>query len=438
MQLRQQRGFDDMNENTVPRLETGRDPDSLVRDRDERPTWKETQFASELIAVVPGIIYIFNHETKSNEYSNHSVAELLGYSTEEVRDLGDQILLRVIDPSFHEPLFQHVDELRHLAPGQTKEWEYMARTKTGDVVWLNSIDTALEYDAQGLVLRHVGIATDITALKKAQLRLEDMNVQLEKRVAERTKSLAILNSELEQRVINRTEDLWQKNRELSELAYVATHDLKVPVSNMCVLAESLHDAKAEVPAVHHETLDWLAESGVQARARLDALVEVAVTREAKTEGIERICLKAFVDEALRVKEAEIRVARAKVTVDIPDMPLLLFGPKSLRRSLDALLRNALSYADETRALKIDIRVDRRDGKILLSVQDNGRGLEPHRDHAKVFGLFRRAHVDPPGQGMDLYCSEMVLRRLGGSIKFTGQKGKGAVFTLVLPDETGER
>lgn len=395
--------------------------------------WRQYSVAQEMISLVPGIIYVFNHETQSNEYSNRSIGDLLGYSPEEVIEMGDQLFATLLNPSHFDRLMTYLSELRHLKVGERSELEYLCRAKNGSDIWLHSIDAALELDVDGHVRRHVGIATDITAVKEAELRLTHMNQVLEARVAARTDALRQLNEELETRVAARTDELQMVVRELSELAQVATHNLKVPIANMCALATSLSEARAEMPETYHETLDWLAEAGDQARATLDALVQVTVTREARPEPVDEIDLAPLLEQICESLSAEFQLAGAKIRNSIDGIKTVVFAKNALTFAVSCLVRNALHYRAKNRALEVSFVAARANGQVYLSVVDNGSGLDPEKDREKVLGLFKRAHAEPAGLGIELYCTNMIMRRHGGALEFSGTPGQGAVFTLVLPD-----
>ena len=97
-----------------------------------------------------------------------------------------------------------------------------------------------------------------------------------------------------------------------------------------------------------------------------------------------------------------------------------------------LIGNALKYADPNRAPKVHLRSWDIPGAVCVSVRDNGTGLNLPRDEEKVFGLFKRAHVDPPGSGIALYTIRKILERYGGNIKIDSKLGEGTQFTLTFP------
>ena len=139
-------------------------------------------FLAQVVALVPGIIYVFNHDTMSNEYANRSIAEMLGYSPQEIIDMGDNLLPTIIHDDDFDLIAGHVADLQDLADHEQAVWEYRAIARDGHQVWLRSIETVFTRAADGGVLRHIGIAFDITAEKNAEAQLRAANVALKKQL----------------------------------------------------------------------------------------------------------------------------------------------------------------------------------------------------------------------------------------------------------------
>lgn len=142
-------------------------------------------FLSQMAELVPGIIYVFNHQSMSNEYANRSIAEVLGYSPEEVKAMGEELLPTIVHPDDFERIAGHVAELQDLDDNEQAVWEYRAIARDGHEIWLRSIETVFTRAADGGVLRHIGIAFDITAEKTAELELLKANAALKEQVSRR-------------------------------------------------------------------------------------------------------------------------------------------------------------------------------------------------------------------------------------------------------------
>jgi PAS domain S-box-containing protein len=141
-------------------------------------------FLQQMAALVPGIIYVFNHQSMSNEYANRSIGEMLGYTPDEIKEMGEALLPNIVHPDDFDDLVDHVGALQELEDEQQVSFEYRALRRDGEVVWLRSIERVFTRSATGTVLRHIGIAFDITAEKTAQMQLKDLNTALEARASQ--------------------------------------------------------------------------------------------------------------------------------------------------------------------------------------------------------------------------------------------------------------
>jgi light-regulated signal transduction histidine kinase (bacteriophytochrome) len=104
----------------------------------------------------------------------------------------------------------------------------------------------------------------------------------------------------------------------------------------------------------------------------------------------------------------------------------------LTRLFQNLIINSIKYRSN-QTPRIDISVELRDGHWLISVRDNGIGIEPQYAE-KVFGIFRRLHprAERSGNGMGLAICKKVVTRHGGTIWVESKLGEGATFRFTLP------
>ncbi|MXP28545.1 sensor histidine kinase [Porphyrobacter algicida] len=107
-----------------------------------------------------------------------------------------------------------------------------------------------------------------------------------------------------------------------------------------------------------------------------------------------------------------------------------------RRVLQILINlvgNAVRYSPE--GSQVWVRLDRIGTTALVTVADQGRGLDPE-EQAKVFRKFERlGRSGDGGSGLGLYISRRLARAMGGDLTVESAPGRGARFTLSVP--TGE-
>ena len=98
-----------------------------------------------------------------------------------------------------------------------------------------------------------------------------------------------------------------------------------------------------------------------------------------------------------------------------------------------LISNAVKYTTEGGAVIAEVK--KTGDKILIKVSDTGQGI-PEDEQSKVFSkLFRAKNASlstAEGTGLGLYLVKLVIDKIGGTIKFESEEGKGSIFYVELP------
>jgi light-regulated signal transduction histidine kinase (bacteriophytochrome) len=103
--------------------------------------------------------------------------------------------------------------------------------------------------------------------------------------------------------------------------------------------------------------------------------------------------------------------------------------------LKNIISNALKYSKRDIKPVIDIKYKRQQKFHIISIQDNGIGID-EKYHQRIFEIFQRLHTrdEYPGSGIGLALSRKIMQKLGGEIFVTSEFGKGSIFFLKLPTE----
>jgi signal transduction histidine kinase len=130
---------------------------------------------------------------------------------------------------------------------------------------------------------------------------------------------------------------------------------------------------------------------------------------------------------------QFAAAGGTLTVEVSGCPVLHFAEKNLRSILYNLLSNGLKYHHPDRAPTLAIRCYSTKKAHVLSVEDNGLGLNVSQQ-AKVFGLFQRQHDQVEHSGLGLYMVKKIMENAGGTIEVESELGVGSTFLVYFPQE----
>jgi signal transduction histidine kinase len=118
---------------------------------------------------------------------------------------------------------------------------------------------------------------------------------------------------------------------------------------------------------------------------------------------------------------------AQIEINL-DCPQVNFSRKNLKSILYNLLSNALKYRSASRQPLVRISFDTEENYHLLTVEDNGLGMDM-RQEDKIFALFKRLHTHVEGTGIGLYIVKKMLENSGGKIEVDSQVGIGSTFKV---------
>jgi len=274
-------------------------------------------------------------------------------------------------------------------------------------------------DVQGTITGITVVATDVTDHVTARRQLSVTNDEL-----------LVSNQALD----TTNQQLTRINQDLDNFVYTASHDLKQPVDNMAGLFDELkrtatfHDPQAGL------MIQMFEEALGQIDGTIRGLAAVVQTErlssQMPTEAVALLSLTQSVIQSLHHQASQLH---ADFQLDFSALPTVHFACLNLQSIVYNLLSNALKYAhpDRPPVVKVSSTLSEA-GAPLLTVQDNGLGLDVARYGSDLFQMFRRFHDHTTGSGMGLYLVNRILRQAGGHIDVASTVGEGTTFRIHLP------
>ena len=250
--------------------------------------------------------------------------------------------------------------------------------------------------------------------------------QLEMLVGKRTAELTEANARLQQTA----EDLKRSNRDLEQFAYVASHDLQEPLRAVGGYVKLLERRLSG-------TLDTRAREFItgafEGAVRMERLIhDLLAFSRVGTRGGEFVPtdLGAGLQWALDNLKATINSAQATVTHE--PLPTVTVDGTQIMQVFQNLIGNALKFRGEAPP-RIHVGAQRQEGRWVVSVRDNGIGIEPEY-FDKIFQLFQRLHTRKQyaGTGIGLAICKQIVERHGGTIWVESQPGQGTTFFFTIP------
>jgi signal transduction histidine kinase/HAMP domain-containing protein len=250
-------------------------------------------------------------------------------------------------------------------------------------------------------------------------------------------ALAIQNARLFREIEEKSRQLEAANRHKDEFLASMSHELRTPLNAVIGFSEVLLEKMfGDVNPKQEEYLQDILASGRHLLSLINDILDLAKIEAGRMElDVEEFEVVQAVDNAVvLVRE---RAMRKGLTLDTSlDRRLgsLRGDQRKIKQVLLNLLSNAVKFTPE--GGRIEVRAQRLDGQVEISVTDTGIGIAPE-DQEAVFEEFRQVGTDyakkHEGTGLGLTLSRKFVELHGGRIWVKSAPGQGSTFAFTLPE-----
>lgn len=229
--------------------------------------------------------------------------------------------------------------------------------------------------------------------------------------------------------LTRTRDeLTRSNDLLAQFAGQVSHDLLNPLTAIIASTELL----AHEPVVAADPdLAQLATNAADAGRRMSGMIE-QILKHARL-GSELEITDVDLDRVARHVVTDLTSLRDATggTVHVDHLGQVRGDEKQLYSVLLNLVSNGLKFARPDEPPRVEVRAERTDGLLRMSVGDNGVGI-PAEQRERAFRLFARGDTDVAGSGIGLATVRRIVEVHHGSVDLHDGPEGGTVVTVELP------
>src|SRR5690554_75755 len=343
-------------------------------------------------------IYMFNNDNHLFEYVNEGALRNLGYTLDEMLNMTPQDIIPKYTPS----KFQRLVEILQENIEEKIVFETENKRKDGS---LYPVEVHLQLIREDYKKIFVAIIIDITERKKSEA------------------------------IIKKNSDLLAfQNTQLVDFCNIVSHNLRSPLVNMNMLVDLIEESDDDLdkqkliskfkPIINNvnETFNELVES-----------LQIQQDLEVKSE---KINIREYFKNVVKGFEGQIALTDAVIRGDFDDAQEINFPPNYFSSVLHNLVSNALKYRAPDRLPEIFVKTTRKDDQIILSVQDNGLGIDLEKHKNDLFKIRKVFHFHPDAKGFGLYITKTQVETMGGKVWVESELNKGCTFFVAFknPEE----
>ena len=256
-----------------------------------------------------------------------------------------------------------------------------------------------------------------TIIEEKNAELNTTSLFLEKKIDERTLQLSEAN-----------QTLVSQNNQLEQFGFITAHNLRSPVAHLIGLT-SIFNLKNISDPHNAEIIPRLRAAAIRLDEVIRDLNVILEIRKGINQNMELIDLYSVFKNVSGVLENEIIHNNAILTTNFAQAHKVLFVDVYIKSILYNFISNGIKYAHPDRQPEIILKTRKEGSFIVISISDNGLGIDLEKHQNKIFGLYQRFHLHKEGKGIGLYLCKTQLEALGGRITVESVPNEGTTFHL---------
>lgn len=233
----------------------------------------------------------------------------------------------------------------------------------------------------------------------------------------------------------RIKDLKEQEKLIADhetLLDTISHDFKNPLSSLLLTIEMLDNLNVGNQK-EFKSLLKIAEKGVKKIQNvINELTDIR-KQEHKYKAVDELLSFENILEDVRLTLLDnIKQSGATITTQL-NVSEITFSRRKLRSIIYNLLNNAIKFKSPERKPEIFIRTTREKHSIILSVKDNGIGIDD-TNQKEIFSKYYRIDSSIEGSGIGLHLVKELVTNIGGKISMESELNKGTEFKIYLKEK----
>lgn len=345
-----------------------------------------------LINTIDGVVWEGNPHNDVCTFVSDKVYDVLGYTTQEWMETPN-FWYDHLHPEDQGIVNKNLNEA--IQSQKILDFEYRMITKDKSIVWIRDIITVINEPNQPTKLR--GIMIDITRKKADEVALKQ--------------SFDLLSDQ---------------NKRLLNFSYIVSHNLRSHAVNIQGVSSLIETA--ETNDERNEMLQLLKTLGNDLNNTLLNLSKIVSVQTSVDIVVEPLNLYDYIKKSLIVQNPQILIKKADITVNVEESILVNYNSSYLESILLYFISNALRCSHPDRKPTINLKSFYENGQLVLSIADNGIGIDLNKYKGNGFGSYPTFGVNNT-KGFGSFITKSQVESMGGKIEFTSELGKGTTFKV---------
>lgn len=220
----------------------------------------------------------------------------------------------------------------------------------------------------------------------------------------------------------------EQNQRLKDFSYITSHNFRSSVANLLGLITIIEDDRN-----NEEFFTMLKDTALKLNLAIDSINDL-LNFEKDISALEKTdCnLSEIIADVMILNRKTSKEKGITFHVDVPRDLTIKILPAYLQSIIHNLITNAMKYGITEEKRNIYISAEKTQEVVLLTVADEGVGIDMERYGNKLFQLGSRFHAGmDSGHGMGLYITKQQIEAVGGRVEVESEVNQGTKFKVYL-------
>lgn len=332
--------------------------------------------------------------------SGEGLNALFGYKNDEVNSDADFWAQRV-HPEDYRETYEKLRETLSNPKLTICNGEYRFRKADGTYAYVFDKGFIIRNN-KGEAIRLIGATQDLSELKANEQQLKEL--------------------------LNITRD---QNKRLQNFAHIVSHNIRSHSSNIIGLMELLGDHEDGKMLMMNNLFTMLKTSTHKLAETIENLNDIITVQNEISKEKKTMNLCAEIDKTCSAINVLISQTGTKIDNRIPEDTTVNVIPSYLESILLNLITNAIKYRSPEREARIEFSCTKTEDYLVLSIKDNGIGIDMEKNRDKLFGMYKTFHTNKDARGFGLFITKNQIEAMNGKIEAESMLGKGTTFKLYI-------
>lgn len=276
----------------------------------------------------------------------------------------------------------------------------LSYTKSGKPIWFD-ISLTPVFDEEGVCTNFIDVKKDVTERMEKQEQLQAL-----------------------------TDVTADQNKRLLNFTYIVSHNIRSHSANLTGLIGLIE--KTEEEDEKATLFKMLKTSTNKLEETIQNLNEIISVQNNINQAKAVLNLKNEIERTFLVVHDVILESGVVITNQVSDKLNIEAIPAYLDSILLNIITNAIKYRSPNRAPTIDISSKNQGEYLVLSVKDNGLGLDLNKYKDKLFGMYKTFHNNANSRGIGLFITKNQIEAMNGKIEVESKVDEGTTFKIYFP------